>query len=124
MALPMSLLMGACGAPLSVEMMDCTIDVFSIEGGAIFQVEIAETGVLHLAFIYLCTNAPSKQGKSITARQRAINDRPLPNLASNLTPSMPVSHSPGLACDLTRLQLNPLLQPHCPASRSIKESIN
>lgn len=97
-----------------------------------FHVELAETGVLHLAFIYWCTNASPnrKQGKSITTRQHAINDRPLPNLANrtacNLTPSTPVSHSPGLACNLTRLHLNPSNLPSAaqPADQSINQLIN
>lgn len=55
--------------------------------------------------------------------QRPPSARPS-ETASNLTPSMPVSHSPRLACNMTRLHLNPSLHLACSASRSINQSID
>lgn len=94
-----------------------------------FHVELAETGVLHLEFIYWCTNASPKAKKihhnTPACNQRPTSAQPRQQTACNLTPSMPVSHSPGLACNLTRLHLNPIYPiQRRPASRSINQSID
>lgn len=97
---------------------------------SIFHVELAETGVLHLEFIYWCTNASPKARKIHyswpACNQRPSSAQPRQQTACNLTPSMPVSHSPGLACNLTRLQLNPSLPPISaqPVDQSINQLIN